>query len=132
MLVLPLAASAQTLAVKTGGWEMTHNMVIDGKAETSVDKSCVKKSDLDSMDAFVKSEQCTHNVKTRTPTRWALTSTCSGQGVQSKSEIDLAVGSPESITMKVVSEVKSGNKTQMMRIETTGRWRSASCAGFDE
>ena len=132
LLALPLVASAQALAVKTGGWEMTHKMVIDGKAETSVERNCVRKADLDGMASFVKSDECTLNMKSRTPTRWALTSTCSSHGVQSSSEIDLAAGNPESISMTVVSQVKSGDKTQMMRIETTGRWRSASCAGFDE
>jgi hypothetical protein len=132
LLVLPLVVSAQALAVKTGGWEMTHKMVIDDKPETSVEKNCVRKADLDGMAAFVKSEECTLNMKSRTPTRWALTSTCSSQGVQSRSEIDLTAGSPETISMTVVSQVKSADKTQMIRIETTGRWRSASCAGFDE
>jgi hypothetical protein len=132
LLALPLGVSAQALVVKTGGWEMTHRMLIDGKAETSVERNCVKKSDLDGMAAFVKSEECTHNMKSRTPTRWALTSTCSSHGVQSSSEIDLTAGSPEAITMTVVSQVTSGDKTQMIRIETTGHWRSASCAGFDE
>lgn len=132
LFALSPVASAQALAVKTGGWEMTHKMQIDGKPETSVEKNCVKKSDLDSMEAFVKSEGCTHDVKSRTPTRWAWTSTCSSSGVQSRSEIDLTAGSPETISMTVVSQVKSADKTQRIRIETTGRWRSASCAGFDE
>jgi hypothetical protein len=132
LLALPLLASAQSLAVKPGGWEMTHKTQIDGKAETIIEKNCVKKSDLESMDAFVKSEGCTHDIKSRTPTRWALSSTCLQGGAQSKSDIDLTVGSPESIAMKVATQITRGASTQTIRIDTTGRWRSASCAGFDE
>jgi hypothetical protein len=132
LLVLPLVSSAQSLAIQPGGWEMTHRTLIDGKAETIVEKSCVRKSDLDRMDAFVKSEGCAYNFSSRTPMRWALNGTCLQGDAKAMTDIDLTVGSPESIAMKVATQITRGSSTQSIRVDTTGRWRSASCAGFDE
>lgn len=127
LLCCPLLASAQTIAVKTGAWEMTYK----GAAfpRPVVEKDCVTKADLEQLARAPDDEDgdCKFvRPPTITANKWSGEKRCpDGRTVRA----EFVAESPERIAGTVTSPAPKGG--QVERMEISGRWLGASCAGID-
>lgn len=124
-LAFPLVA--QQLDVKLGAWEMTNKL--SNLAKPMVDKECVTKADLQQ---FARCPEKDDDNGCRpvgtaklTGKKWSSSLRCSdGSQVQA----EFVAESPERITGSIVrSGAKAGPN---IRIDISGRWLGASCAGI--
>lgn len=123
------AATAQALAVKPGGWNL-HIVPTGVPGARPFDaKSCITKEELQSLRAFQKDDDCKYTVKSSTAARWAGSAVCDGK---ERGEFELVAKADDQIAMTISFTDGAGGKGALRRVETTGRWASASCKGFND
>ncbi len=122
-----LSVDAQTLNLRTGGWDLVIKDSSDGETVEIKTKMCLKKEDLDADAPFRRNddaENCKTTLRTRTATRMSYIIVCTGVEA-SRSTYDITAGNPETMTIKGRTEGSDSGT-----IEVTGRFASASCLGY--
>jgi hypothetical protein len=122
-------AAAQVLNVRTGGWDLTVKSNSGGEAMEVKTRTCLKKEDLDAGAVFKKNEDamnCKTTFVVRSATRLSYTVVCTGADA-SRSTMEISAPTPETMTIRAKTE-GAGAGT----VEATGRFASASCAGYDK
>lgn len=132
LLLLPLAASAQTPNLRTGGYDVAMSVSVGGAPPRLTRyKTCVTKEDLASLKAFAKDEDCKYQFGTRSATRISGSTVCNIGGTQGKGEFDIQFPTPESYVMTSSNRV-GGQPASDSRFELKGRWASPNCVGYDD
>jgi len=126
-LGVPMAALAQTLAVKTGAWETTSKSA--ALPRPLMDKECVMKADLAQLtngpDKDEDGECKLVAVPTIAGNKWTADKKCSdGRTVHA----EFVAESSEKVFGTVVSSAPKGGPT--IRVDVSSRWLGASCAGI--
>jgi hypothetical protein len=127
ILAVPLLASAQTLAVKTGAWETTTKSA--SLPRPMVDKECVTKVDLAEFAKGPDKEDDDECKFLKSPTlagnKWSADKKCAdGRTVHA----EFVAETPEKVVGTIVSSAPKGGSA--IRVEVSARWIGASCAGI--
>lgn len=152
-----LPASAETLNVKTGAWEMTTTTLITGmpaspdalaqmppeqrakveaalaaragKPSVHVSKSCVTREDLE-QDNMIKSDDpaCRKEVLSRSAAKLVVTETCSAPHA-STSNVIIEAKTPENVVANM--DMTQTGASGKIHVDVDGRWLGASCAGIE-
>ena len=125
-LLLPMGVMAQSLEVKVGAWEMTHQ----GSAlpRPMVEKECVTKADLAQLahgpdkddDGCKLVKPPAISAKT-----WSADKVCEGDR---KVHMAFTAETPERV--RGIISVGAPNGGKATNFEVTGRWIGASCSGI--
>ena len=125
LVCCPVLASAQTIAVRVGAWEMTHKGSMFPRP--LVEKECITKADLEQLTKGPddEEEKCKFVMPpTITANKWSADKQCpDGRTVRA----EFVAESTERIVGWVVSSAPKGPS---VRLDVTGRWLGASCAGI--
>jgi hypothetical protein len=148
--------SAQAIAVKTGGWEMTYKMQADmpglppelekmapaqrtkmeaalresWKPRTHNAKTCLTKADLAEMAKGPDdSESCKYSNLKISSTRWEGDMTCAG-GRTGRAVLNAP--SPDRVNGTVTMRIPTSKGEGKSTMELSGRWASASCKGYED
>lgn len=123
---MPIAAAAQTLAIKTGAWETTTRSA--SLPRPMVDKECVTKADLAQLTKGPDKDD--DDCKLAKPpsivgNKWSADKKCpDGRSVRA----EFVAETPEKVVGTIVSSASKG--APAVRIEVSSRWLGASCAGI--
>lgn len=123
--LLPIVATAQTLNVKTGAWEMSLKGSMMPKP--MVYQECVTKADLvDMVKGPDKDDDCKAKSSfSQSGQRYVGDMVCADGGAM---HVEVTAESPERIRATFVRSGKGGGGA----LDMTGRWLGASCAGIKE
>jgi hypothetical protein len=160
-LAFVVCAHAESLNVKTGGWEITTRTTLQnsslspgaanlppekraaiekalqersGKSNTRTHKTCVTREDLDSGQGFKgdDDEEGKCTVKVIANTRNRIEQELTCSSPPSKTRAVFEAKDAEHM-VGVIERSSDGSKGPgSARIEMSGRWVSASCKGFDD
>jgi hypothetical protein len=125
--ILPAAASAEPIDLKTGGWEIV-SVMPDGQVG-STQKECLSAEDLQNMRMFLPPESeanCTVQGQSQTKTTLDLKEVCAGPR-PSTLTISIRANSPKKF---VVTLTASANGTTE-RAQMSARWIQDTCEGFN-
>jgi hypothetical protein len=152
MLLLPIIASATSLNLKTGAWEMTTTSsaaAINIPAETlakfppemrakfaaqlqasqqpHIIKSCVTQVDLDQNKVLNPNEVagCTHKIISASSSKMVVDASCLAP-FESTSHSSFEATTPETIRGAIDVKTKNTN----IHIDIKGHWLTSSCAGI--
>jgi hypothetical protein len=153
---IPHAVSAQALAVKTGGWEMTYKTQSDmpgmppevekmapaqrtkteaalreaWKPRTATAKTCLTKTDLAEMaKGQDDSGDCKYSNVKVTGTRWEADMAC-GNGRTGRTVLNAS--SSDRVSGTVIMRIPTSKGDGKSTMEISGRWASASCKGYED
>lgn len=126
-LGVPLAATGQTLAVKTGAWETTLKSA--SLPRPMVDKDCVTKADLAQLANGPDKDEDGSCKLVKAPTivgnKWSADKKCpDGRTVRA----EFVAETPEKVVGTIVSSAPKGGPA--IRMDLSSRWLGASCAGI--
>ena len=154
-LVFPSIACAESLNAKPGAWEMTitttttgtviptealekmqperramvEKMMAErgGQPHTTVNKTCVKKEDLD-QERFLRNSDpsCTRKTVSRSANKVVIAMTCGGTPPREGS-FTFEARTPESVVGVIDQQTDGGN----LHVDVAGKWLQASCAGIE-
>jgi Protein of unknown function (DUF3617) len=126
LLVLPLmAATAQTLNIKPGAWEMTTKSAVLPKPV--VEKECITKADIAELAAEADDDD-EGDCKFVAPPivsgkQWSAEKLCkNGRRVRAS----FSAESPEQVKGTIVT----GDSKNTVTVEVSAKWLGASCAGI--
>jgi len=126
--IAPVAASAENIDLKTGGWEIV-TVMPDGQVGPK-QQQCLSDQDLHDMRMFLPPEteaNCTIQGQSQTKTTLELREVCSGPRASTLT-ISIKADNPKKF---VVNLTATANGTTQ-KAQMSARWIQDSCEGFSQ
>ncbi|HXZ68120.1 MAG TPA: DUF3617 family protein [Alphaproteobacteria bacterium] len=126
--VLPAAALAEQIDLKTGGWEIV-NVMPDGQIGPT-QKECLSAEDLHNMRMFLPPESeanCTLEGQSQTKTTLELKEICSGARASTLT-ISIKADNPK----KFVAILTASANGTTQKAQIRARWIQDGCEGFSD
>jgi len=98
-----------------------------GNANTSTDKHCVTKEDVEKADFGQGKGECTYTVETSTSTQVKGKYSCNVEGMTVNGAVDISAPDAEHITGSTQGTLNGGNRTMNVESSFTSKFLSASC-----
>jgi len=96
-------------------------------ANTSTDKHCVTKEDVEKADFGQGKGECTYTVGTSTSTQVKGKYSCNVEGMTVNGAVDISAPDAEHITGSTQGTLNGGNRTMNVESSFTSKFLSASC-----
>ena len=127
-VILPGAASAQQIDLKTGGWEIV-SVMPDGQVGPT-QKECLSAEDLHNMRMFLPPESeanCTLQGQSQTKTTLELKEVCTGPRASTLT-ISIKADNPK----KFVATLTASANGTTEKAQMSARWLQDGCEGFSQ
>jgi len=98
-----------------------------GSDNTSTDKHCVTKEDVEKADFGQGKGECTYTVETSTSTQVKGKYSCNVEGMTVNGAVDISAPDAEHITGSTQGTLNGGNRTMNVEYSFTSKFLSASC-----
>jgi hypothetical protein len=125
---LPAEALAKLTPEQRARLEERMNANSAGNTNTTTDKHCVTKQDLETAPDFGEGKgECTYNIQTSTSTEAKGTYSCNMEGMKVSGAIDITAPDPEHIKGSSQGSLSGGSRTMNVESTFTSKFLSASC-----
>lgn len=129
------ADKVQPLNIKTGLWETTTIITINGRqTDPDTDKRCETREKLEKGLDFVMPKgamQCTQTVLTSTSSKFEIRIACEVNGMKNSGTLNFEAPNPETVRGSTHLTITAGGRTKTMDMNITSRWLGQACGGVE-
>jgi len=107
--------------------EQRMNANSGASTNTTTDKHCVTKEDVEKADFGQGKGECTYNIETTTSTQGKGSYSCNVEGMNVNGTLEIIASDPEHITGSSHGSLNGGGRTMNVETTFTSKFLSASC-----